>query len=182
MKKRENLGRRSSNYVTEDIFSILLTQYNVKSIEHIKSHLLDLLAANDLDYGQILRLSGELSAHDPDYLRFSVDSGIISRLGQQLVAREETAVSELVKNAYDADAVEVRLVFNGADKPGGLLFIKDNGVGMTRLQLVDGFMRLASKEKIREPKSPKYGRLRAGRKGIGRFAAQRLGKSLRRRQ
>ena len=135
----------------------------LKSIEQIKSNLLELLAASDLDYGKILRLSGELSAHDPDYLRFSVDSAIISRLGQQLVAREETAVSELVKNAYDADAGEVRLVFNAADKPGGLLFIKDDGVGMNRQQLIE---------------SPKYGRLRAGRKGIGRFAAQRLGKSL----
>jgi signal transduction histidine kinase len=150
----------------------------LKSIQQIKNDLAELLAAGELDFGKILRLAGELSAHDPDFLRFSVDSAIISRLGQQLVARQETAVSEIVKNAYDADAEEVRLVFNEVDKPGGRLFVKDDGVGMERQQLIDGFMRLASTEKIHEPKSPKYGRLRAGRKGIGRFAAQRLGRTL----
>lgn len=46
---------------------------------------------------------------------------------------------------------------------------------MARKTLVEGFMRLSSTIKVREPISPRYGRQRAGRKGIGRFAVQRLG-------
>ena len=49
---------------------------------------------------------------------------------------------------------------------------------MTREQLIAGFMRLSSSEKVDQPTSPRYKRQRAGRKGIGRFAVQRLGNKL----
>ena len=42
----------------------------------------------------------------------------------------------------------------------------DNGVGMNKEQLINGFMRLSSSDKIHHPKSPSYNRTRAGRKGI----------------
>ena len=57
--------------------------------------------------------------------------------------------------------------------------IVDNGSGMTRDELVNGFMRLASDAKVRAPISRRYGRARAGKKGIGRFATERLGGQLR---
>ena len=149
-----------------------------RPIDKLKGQLKNLLEKAEPDYGKILALSAELASHDPEFVRFSVDSALISRLGEELVARQETAVSELVKNAYDADAQQVKLVFVDAFKPGGELIITDDGSGMTREQLINGFMRLASAEKLQEPKSPRYKRRRAGRKGIGRFAAQRLGTSL----
>ena len=49
---------------------------------------------------------------------------------------------------------------------------------MTREQLINGFMRISSTSKIHEPKSPIFQRSRAGKKGIGRFSAQRLGQRL----
>lgn len=137
-----------------------------------------LLAAKQPDFGRILELSQRLAEHDEEFVRFSADSGLISRLGEQLVARQETAVSELVKNAYDADATFVKLIFTNAERPGGRLFVRDDGIGMTREEITTGFMRLASPVKIDQPRSPKYDRQRAGRKGIGRFAAQRLGTRL----
>jgi len=146
--------------------------------EKLRSQLRSLLEQPSPDYGRILRLSTKLAEFDPDNVRFSADSGLISRLGRELVARQETAVSELVKNAYDADARQALLVFVRAEKTGGELVITDDGLGMTREQLINGFMRLASTEKIQEPISPRFGRIRAGRKGIGRFAAQRLGAQL----
>ncbi|CAI8774178.1 Histidine kinase [Pseudomonas chlororaphis] len=42
----------------------------------------------------------------------------------------------------------------------------------------DAWMRISTINKRDNPVSPNYGRIRAGRKGIGRFAVQRLGKSL----
>lgn len=107
-------------------------------------------------------------------MKFTVDAGIINRLGVELVGKSETALAELIKNAYDADARKVSLEF--VNKAGeSFLIIDDNGLGMTKEQLENGFMRLSSTEKVHEPFSPRYQRTRAGKKGIGRFAAHRLG-------
>jgi Histidine kinase-, DNA gyrase B-, and HSP90-like ATPase len=130
------------------------------------------------NYSVILDLATKLASQDPHNVRFTTDAELVSRLGKELVARQETAVSELVKNAYDADATVVRVIFSRTEKAGGELFVVDNGIGMSRKELIDGFMRLASGSKIEEPVSTRYGRRRAGRKGIGRFAAQRLGSQL----
>ena len=40
-------------------------------------------------------------------LRFSVDSALLSELGEKLVESVHLALLELVKNAYDADATSV---------------------------------------------------------------------------
>ena len=146
--------------------------------ELIKERIQELLMQKPVDYGQLVALSNELAKFDSENVRFSVDAGIISRLGEELVGKRDTAVSELIKNAYDADATEVDVLFQSAWIAGGTLIIDDNGLGMTREQLIDGFMRLSSADKIHNPESPVFKRTRAGRKGIGRFAAQRLGTSL----
>lgn len=109
---------------------------------------------------------------------FTVDAGLIQRLGYELVGRAETAVSELIKNAYDADATVVDVEFIDANDDKGTLIISDNGIGMTEKQLVEGFMRISSTDKIHNPKSARYNRTKAGQKGIGRFATQRLGEKL----
>lgn len=109
---------------------------------------------------------------------FSVDAGLIQRLGYELVGRAETAVSELIKNSYDADATKVDVDFIDSNELGGELIISDNGVGMTESQLINGFMRISSTDKVHNPTSARYHRTKAGKKGIGRFAAQRLGERL----
>ncbi len=144
----------------------------------IREELARTVAEDPNNIDKILKLSHELASLDKNNVRFSVDSGVIDRLGKELVARHETAVSELVKNAYDADARFASLDFINVDAAGGTLIIKDNGSGMTRDQLINGFMRISSTSKIHEPVSPIYNRNRAGKKGIGRFSAQRLGDKL----
>lgn len=151
----------------------------MKTLEQIRAELKAAVGSDKANVDELLGLVSELAQHDPDKIRFSVDAGLINRLGLQLVARQETAVAELIKNAFDADATQVKLIFSGSEgRRGGRLIVEDNGEGMTKEQLVNGFMRLASDEKIREPTSPRFKRQRAGRKGIGRFAAQRLGASM----
>ncbi|WP_140487050.1 sensor histidine kinase [Flavobacterium sp. GSA192] len=144
----------------------------------IRQELERVLKEEPNDYGKILKLSTKLSGFDNDNIRFSVDAGVIDRLGRELVARQETAVSELVKNAYDADATKVDIKFENSDNIGGTLYIEDNGTGMTRDQLIKGFMRISSTSKVHNPLSDTYKRKRAGQKGIGRFAVQRLGEKL----
>lgn len=146
--------------------------------KHIREELSKILIEDPTNYSKILELSSKLSGFDDDNIRFSVDAGVIDRLGSELVARQETAVSELVKNAYDADATKVIIKFENSDDVGGTLYIEDNGTGMNREQLINGFMRISSSSKIHNPFSEVYKRKRAGQKGIGRFAVQRLGEKL----
>jgi signal transduction histidine kinase len=144
----------------------------------IRKKLAKTLAEDPNNFDMILKLSHALMSFDKDNVRFSVDSGVIDRLGKELVARHETAVSELVKNAFDADASVASLNFLNVDNKGGTLIITDNGTGMNRDQLINGFMRISSTSKIHQPISPIYNRSRAGKKGIGRFSTQRLGNRL----
>ena len=146
--------------------------------KQIREELERTLANDSSNYSKILELSSKLASFDKDNVRFSVDAGVIDRLGSELVARQETAVSELVKNAYDADATTVNLKFENSDNVGGTLFIEDNGTGMNREQLINGFMSISSTDKLHNTLSDKYKRKRAGQKGIGRFAVQRLGMKL----
>jgi signal transduction histidine kinase len=150
----------------------------IERLSELKKRLSEEIQKEKSDNNIILALSNEIACLDESTVRFSVDAGLINRLGKELVGKQETAVSELIKNAYDADATEVNLIFENAWNKGGVLTIEDNGHGMSRYQLVNGFMRLSSSDKIHNPVSEKYKRQKAGKKGIGRFATQRLGDKL----
>lgn len=110
-------------------------------------------------------------------LHFTVDARLVEQLGQQLVPSDTMALAELVKNAYDADASSVTIDYL-EDKDGPCLIIEDDGNGMTLEELEHGWMRIGTSQKVSHPYSPRFGRPRSGMKGIGRFAAQRLGKCL----
>ncbi|WP_060874326.1 ATP-binding protein [Myroides odoratus] len=150
----------------------------MKTEEAVRKELELILKEDPTNYSKILELSTKLADFDHENIRFSVDAGVIDRLGSELVARQETAVSELVKNSYDADATKVHICFENTDNSGGTLYIEDNGSGMNREELINGFMRISSTSKIHNPFSEIYNRKRAGQKGIGRFAVQRLGEKL----
>lgn len=150
----------------------------LRSPEEIRAELVAELGKKRVDTGRLLKLAAELSRHDTDSMAFSVNATIVRRLGRELVSARETALAELVKNSYDADATKVSVVISSLDKPGGRLVIEDNGEGMTFDQVRDGFLRISSDEKERSPLSAIYKRKRAGQKGIGRFAVERLGKRL----
>lgn len=130
------------------------------------------------DWRLIESLSRDEVSQDPTNVRFSVDAGHIQRLGVELVGKKDTALSELIKNAFDADATEVDLNFENSKAIGGTLIISDNGSGMTMDVIRNSWMRISTDTKAEQPLSPRYHRRRAGRKGIGRFAVQRLAKKL----
>jgi len=113
-------------------------------------------------------------------LSFEVDARHIRQLGRELVADRVTAVSELIKNAYDADATAVTVSFStdSADESRGVLTVEDDGVGMTLEEIATRWMVISTSFKQVEGVSENYGRQRAGQKGIGRFSAESLGGSL----
>jgi signal transduction histidine kinase len=110
-------------------------------------------------------------------LHFTVDARLVEQLGQQLVPSDTMALAELVKNAYDADASNVTIDYM-ENAEGPCLVVEDDGNGMTLEELELGWMRIGTSQKVTHPSSPRFGRPRGGMKGIGRFAAQRLGKHL----
>ena len=136
------------------------------------------LEKDEPDWHRIEHASRQVVDSDPNFIRFSVDAAHIQRLGEELVAKQETALSELIKNAFDADASKVTLTFEKRTMIGGTLIIEDDGSGMTEDVIRDAWMRISTAAKADEPTSPRFGRVRAGRKGIGRFAVQRLGRQL----
>src|ERR1051325_7036989 len=133
----------------------------------------------------------------PETLTFTVDSALLSELGEKLVETPHIALVELVKNAYDADATEttIKIVPNPdlnveivndksgiativGKSSGPEIQITDNGSGMTFQDVKDYWMRIATTHKQNRDVSPRYGRPRTGSKGIGRFSCRRLGTKL----
>lgn len=111
-------------------------------------------------------------------LQFSVDSALLDELGLKLVETVHVALSELVKNSYDADATEVRIIFDKNEKGKDRIQIIDNGTGMSFNAVQDYWMRIATTNKEKRNVSPVFGRPLTGAKGIGRFSCRRLGSKL----
>ncbi|HYT46063.1 MAG TPA: ATP-binding protein, partial [Methylomirabilota bacterium] len=111
-------------------------------------------------------------------LKFSVDSNLLFELGERLVTKPSIALSELIKNAYDADATRATVIFDRVDKPGGVMIIEDNGHGMTFEEIENNWMRIATQVKREKPISRIYCRPLSGAKGVGRLAVRRLGTEL----
>ena len=112
------------------------------------------------------------------YLSFRPRARIIRTIGDRLVSGPEAAVIELVKNSYDADASYAKIIFEPPlfQDLGSILF-EDDGHGMTFADIEQKWMEPATSEK-RDQKVSKGGRRVLGSKGIGRFAASRLGRYL----
>lgn len=112
--------------------------------------------------------------------RFTVDTHLFRELGELLVGRDSTALIELLKNAYDADATEAIVHGENLDDPEqGRIVVMDNGSGMTREQFTTGFLRIASRLKDGGSRRSKiFGRRYTGVKGIGRLAAHKLARRL----
>lgn len=113
-----------------------------------------------------------------EQLTFKVDSSLLYQLGEELVSNRVTALAELIKNAYDADATKVTVRLRDTTAPGGAITIRDDGAGMTRQEIRDHWMTIATAHKRDKPYSANYQRYRAGNKGIGRFAMRRLSRRL----
>ena len=107
---------------------------------------------------------------------FSVDTNLFRELGELLVSRDSTALVELIKNAYDADATSVMVHGENLNDPDrGQIKIIDDGVGMSRAQFEHGYLRIASRTKqLGDRVSVRFGWRYVGAKGIGRLAAHKL--------
>ena len=99
------------------------------------------------------------------------DSTIAELLGVQNFSTDEAAILELVKNAYDANALNLKITFHN-----DTLRFEDNGIGMNADDIKKHWMHIGKSSKeyeIIDENNKK--RIQAGSKGVGRFALSRLG-------
>lgn len=111
-----------------------------------------------------------------EYLKYSIeDSTIAELLGVQNFSNDEAAVLELIKNAYDANALIVTLEF----VDNRMLRITDNGDGMDSEDIKKHWMHIGKSNKGYDFIDVNNNvRVQAGAKGVGRFALSRLGKNI----
>lgn len=113
-------------------------------------------------------------------LSFKPRARLLLQLGDQLIKNESIALTELVKNSYDADANTVSIYMEKVDEiDEGIIIIEDDGFGMSPEIVENVWLEPGSDFKsqyIEEQKTtPKYNRLPIGEKGIGRFGVHKLG-------
>lgn len=118
---------------------------------------------------------------NPSTLRFKFDVSTFRLLGRELITDRITALFELVKNCYDANAEKVDVTFENLNPLSNQsrIIIEDNGLGMTFADIRDKWMVIGTSSKRRKRVSPApYNRVVAGKKGVGRFAVDKLGGKL----
>lgn len=124
------------------------------------------------------RVANKNAGSKPLNLPFRPRARLLQLLGDELIGSSRLAVFELVKNAYDADAATVRVVLENIDSSDASIIVEDDGEGMTldtirNIWLVPGHDHRARQRA--EMRRTRKGRLPLGEKGLGRFAAHKLG-------
>lgn len=110
-----------------------------------------------------------------------------SIIGKDLINDDNIAILELVKNSYDANSKEVKVIFQNLKTNDDLtqkeysnnsskIVIQDYGTGMNESDLENKWLNIAYSEK--KVKKVEFDRVLAGAKGVGRFSCDRLGEYL----
>jgi signal transduction histidine kinase len=104
-------------------------------------------------------------------------------IGRDLISSETVALTELVKNSFDADASYVLVRVSGEVVGGeisagtGCIEVLDNGSGMDADRIEETWLVPATDFRKEHQRSTK-GRRTLGEKGVGRFAAAKLADGL----
>lgn len=105
--------------------------------------------------------------------KINIDKNVLRLLGAQLYGDTPSIISELVQNAYDADAKRVWITINTTG--ASTIVVQDDGIGMTSNEINDRFLNIGQDRREKFPLSPS-GRKVLGRKGIGKLAVFSLAK------
>ncbi|MDE0067856.1 MAG: ATP-binding protein [Acidimicrobiaceae bacterium] len=98
----------------------------------------------------------------------TIDMGALEALGIKLYSNAAAVLTELVANAYDADATLVQIEWNIEQYS---VIVSDNGSGMTQQELNDRFLVTGYQKRLVEGShSMKWNRKFMGRKGIGKLS------------
>src|SRR5947209_4798042 len=81
-------------------------------------------------------------------IAFRPRARLLKLIGEELISDEVVALSELVKNAHDADATTVTVQFRGVTGPAGQIIVRDDGHGMALDTLLGRWMEPAASTKV----------------------------------
>jgi len=104
----------------------------------------------------------------------TVDKRIVRLLSASTYENFPDAIREMVSNAYDADATEVRITI---DLKQDYIEVKDNGNGMSPDEF-DFFLRIAGQKRDKRRVSPVFSRRQIGQFGVGFLAIFPFGKQI----
>lgn len=114
--------------------------------------------------------------------KHSFEPGAMSiiQMGEELIGHPSTAINELVKNGYDADATNCKVFINYSNlNEESFALIYDNGSGMdSEILFGDWLKPSVSSKRINNKISKIYKRQVLGSKGIGRLASMALGHNI----
>jgi hypothetical protein len=106
-------------------------------------------------------------AKRPLAMRISLNA--LEHLGMNLYSNVPSVLSEMVANSWDADAENVWVTL---DKTKGTITIQDNGLGMTRDEVIDYFLTVGFRRRdVIGELTPGKQRKPMGRKGIGKLSS-----------
>jgi hypothetical protein len=115
------------------------------------------------------------AASRPKY-EMTVDLAVLESLGINLYSNAAAVLTELVANAYDADATVVNIDWMQGNER---IVVTDNGVGMTVADLNKRFLKAGYKKRETEGlESKKWNRKFMGRKGIGKLSVFSIAKTV----
>lgn len=100
-------------------------------------------------------------------LVMTISLNALEHLGMNLYSSIPAVLSEVVANAWDADATLVKIKL---DRDSGSITIEDNGCGMTRDEVIDRFLTVGFKRRLQMGLKTPLGRRPMGRKGIGKLS------------
>lgn len=99
-------------------------------------------------------------------LQFKTNSRHISQLGRELVTDFVTALVELIKNSYDADAYGVKIILDKPNTPQSRIILIDTGTGITQSDFENKWMVIGTNNKITEPYTPKGRKKRVKKESV----------------
>lgn len=109
---------------------------------------------------------------------FTTKARTVELLGRKQIRDSVTAIAELMKNSYDADAPSLRVEFNTLLQNPRVI-IADSGTGMSKENIETKWLVLGTNSKThRRIRKTDSGRPLMGAKGIGRLAASAVGRQL----
>lgn len=100
---------------------------------------------------------------------------LIRHLGEDLIPTDRVALTELVKNSYDADATKVIVRFIDTETSHGYIDVWDDGHGMSEKAVLSNWLEIANPNRAQSTRSASGRRRVLGAKGLGRFAAAKVG-------
>lgn len=106
----------------------------------------------------------------------TIDLNVLDHLGINLYSNVAAVLTEIVANAWDADALEVTINYNSEKQE---ITITDNGIGMTVEDMNEKFLKVGYRRRVKEKTTTTLGRHVMGRKGLGKLSLFSIAESVR---